>query len=186
MAAARRASTSAALRPRAARRARATAAGGANEPDLVDEVLPAGLDEQGRLDDEDAGTGGFLLAAQVFDGAAGEGPDDVGELAALGGVAEDDAAEAGAVDGAVGGDDGGAEGGDEGGVAVAAGGVDGVGDAVGVYDAGAAGGEEAGDLALAAGDAAGEADGEHGATLAPAWRSRTEGRGAVLVDGPSL
>jgi hypothetical protein len=108
------------------------------------------------------GTGGLLLPGDRLHGATGQGPDDVGELPALRRVSEDDGGKPTAVYGAVGSDDPGTEGRHERCVALAAGPVDAVRDAVGVDDVGATGGEESRDLALAAGDAAGEADGEHG------------------------
>ena len=95
----------------------------------------------------------------------GEGPDDAAETGKALRVAEDDGAEAAAVDGAGVVENLVAEGFDEEGVAGGAGGVGLMGDDVGVDDAGAEGGEEAGDLALAGGDAAREADGDHAVSL---------------------
>jgi hypothetical protein len=114
-------------------------AGGVDEPDDVAEVVPAGFEEDGGVEDD----GGGGVAAEgtgdgFFEGQPHAGVEDALKVAELVGVVEDEGGQSGAVDfiWVVGAEDGGAETAEDG---LAGGGLieQGVADSVGVEDVGA-------------------------------------------------
>ena len=83
-----------------------------DDPDFVDEVLPAGLDHDGRLEHGDLGACGVESSQFGFGQGADAGPDDVSQALHTVRMAEDFGTELAAVDRAVVGDEVLAEGGD--------------------------------------------------------------------------